>query len=53
MIGLPSLVVSDTNADVGGDLALGGTNTNYYTGDITYVPLTEKSYWKIKVDRLE
>lgn len=53
MIGLSSLVVSDTNANVGGDLALGGTNTNYYTGDITYVPLTEKSYWKIKVDRLE
>jgi cathepsin D len=41
---------ADTSAELGGDLSLGSANTQYYTGDFTYVTLSEKSYWKIKID---
>jgi cathepsin D len=44
------IVLRDTSAELGGDLSLGSANTQYYTGDFTYVTLSEKSYWKIKID---
>ncbi|KAL0489225.1 cathepsin D [Acrasis kona] len=31
-------------------LLLGGSDKKYYTGDVTYVPLTSRTYWEIKVD---
>jgi phytepsin len=37
----------DTN---GGELLLGGIDANHYTGDIHYVPLTNKTYWMFKLD---
>ena len=33
-----------------GELFLGGTDPNYYTGKITYVPVTRKYFWQITMD---
>mmetsp|Transcript_28689 Transcript_28689/g.33878 ORF Transcript_28689/g.33878 Transcript_28689/m.33878 type:complete len:394 (-) Transcript_28689:197-1378(-) len=33
-----------------GELLLGGTNQQYYTGDINYVPLKSADYWRIEMD---
>merc|ERR1711934_185262 len=30
-----------------GELTIGGVNSNYFTGDFTYIPLKDKSYWEI------
>lgn len=35
-----------------GEVLLGGVDENFYEGEITYVPVTDPSYWKIKVDRV-
>merc|ERR1712010_190235 len=32
------------------ELVLGGTDPAHYTGDISYVPLSEEAYWKFTVD---
>jgi len=34
----------------GGELVLGGVNTNHYSGDITYVPLISETYWEFSAD---
>jgi hypothetical protein len=36
-----------------GELTLGGVNSQYYTGDFTYVPLKDKSYWEIALDSVK
>lgn len=33
-----------------GELTIGGVNNNYFTGDFTYVPLKDKSYWEIALE---
>jgi len=40
----------NANATDGGELTLGGTDMNHYTGDITYAPLTSKTYWRFRQD---
>jgi hypothetical protein len=30
-------------------LALGGKDESKYTGDVEYTPVTEKTYWKIRL----
>merc|ERR1711998_795909 len=30
-----------------GELTIGGVNNKYFTGDFTYIPLKDKSYWEI------
>jgi len=35
----------DTSNSNGGELVLGGTDPNHYTGQINYVPLANQSYW--------
>jgi len=36
----------DASSSVGGEFLLGGIDTKYYTGDISYVPLTNTTYWE-------
>ena len=36
-----------------GELLLGGTNPQYYTGDFQYVPLKAQTYWEITMDSLK
>lgn len=34
----------------GGELTLGGTDPNHYTGNLTYVPVTRQGYWQFQLD---
>ncbi|KAA0200718.1 Cathepsin d lysosomal aspartyl protease [Fasciolopsis buskii] len=43
----------DPSSPVGGELILGGTDPNYYIGDVTYVPVTHEAYWQFKLDKIE
>lgn len=36
-----------------GELTIGGSDPNYYTGDITWVPLKSADYWRISVDSIK
>jgi len=37
----------------GGELDLGGIDSSHYTGSITYVPLTNDTYWEYRLDSLQ
>ncbi|KAI0060071.1 acid protease [Artomyces pyxidatus] len=37
-------------ASSGSELYLGGTNSDLYTGDFTYIPVTQEGYWQSTVD---
>ncbi|KAH8100357.1 aspartic peptidase domain-containing protein, partial [Cristinia sonorae] len=37
-------------ATTGSELYLGGVNPDLYTGSFTYVPVTAKAYWQVKMD---
>ncbi|XP_054462784.1 napsin-A [Anoplopoma fimbria] len=43
----------DPTAAVGGELVLGGTDPQYYTGDLHYVNVTRKAYWQIKMNGVD
>lgn len=38
------------DSNIGGELYFGGTNPNYYIGDINYVDLTTTTYWQFTAD---
>jgi phytepsin len=37
---------------MGGELVLGGTDPSHYTGQFTYAPLTNETYWEFAVDSI-
>ncbi|XP_071357821.1 nothepsin [Trachinotus anak] len=39
-----------SSSDGDGELLLGGTDEALYTGPITWIPVTAKGYWQIKMD---
>lgn len=40
----------DATASKGGEMVLGGSDPQYYSGNFTYVPVSKQGYWQFKVD---
>jgi len=40
----------DPNADLGGEMILGGSDPLFYEGEMTYVPVEREGYWQIVMD---
>lgn len=40
----------DPDADLGGELILGGSDPMFYEGNMTYVPVQREGYWEIAMD---
>ncbi|KAM3872369.1 pepsin A-like [Diretmus argenteus] len=43
-------VYLSSNAQQGSEVVFGGIDSNYYTGQVTWIPLTSATYWQIKMD---
>lgn len=40
------------DSEKGGEMTLCGTDSQHYTGDLTYVPVSKKDFWQFTVDSL-
>merc|ERR1712168_1506083 len=40
----------DPNADLGGELILGGSDPTFYEGEMTYIPVEREGYWQIAME---
>ena len=38
------------NLTYGGEIFFGGSDPNYYTGEMYYVPLSNEGYWQFNMD---
>ncbi|XP_016005123.2 cathepsin D [Rousettus aegyptiacus] len=43
----------DPNAQPGGELMLGGTDSKYYTGSLSYLNVTRKAYWQVHMEQVD
>nr|BAE31329.1 unnamed protein product [Mus musculus] len=43
----------DPEGQPGGELMLGGTDSKYYHGELSYLNVTRKAYWQVHMDQLE
>lgn len=43
----------DPNAQLGGELMLGGIDSKYFEGELAYLNVTRKAYWQVHMDELE
>ncbi|KAI5761284.1 CTSD protein [Gulo gulo luscus] len=43
----------DPGAQPGGELMLGGTDSKYYKGPLSYLNVTRKAYWQVHMERVD
>ncbi|XP_019522920.1 PREDICTED: cathepsin D [Hipposideros armiger] len=43
----------DPNAQPGGELMLGGTDSKYYKGSLAYLNVTRKAYWQVHMEQVD
>lgn len=43
----------DPNAQPGGELMLGGTDSKYYKGTLAYLNVTRKAYWQVHMEQVD
>lgn len=39
--------------DDGGEVVFGDIDSSHYTGDITYVPVRQKAYWEVELQKIK